>query len=390
MPVLHRRQGGSADRVQSARATKPDRDGGLPSGGTVLRKSLLVASASFLLPLLLTACKSNDNGPKTQTISISGAGSTFVYPAMTHWIAEYQQANPNTHINYQSIGSGGGIQQVRVGTVDFGASDVALTDEQSKTMPALLQIPETAGPVCITYNLPDVKQPLRLTSAAIAGIYLGTIKTWQDAEITKANPGVKLPKMPIVVVHRADGSGTTGIYTEYLSAISPEWKSKIGFGTSVNWPVGLGGKGNEGVTGQVNNAVGSIGYVELAYAVQNNLPVAAVQNLAGNFVQPSIASTSAAIDGDKTIIAADPRTPIVNPPATAPDAYPIAGLTFLLVPKDGTDMAKRAELKHFIAYIISNGQAVAGTLNYAPLPESVQAFDKQQLDNMLAGGQAIQ
>ena len=355
----------------------------------MLRKSLLVASASFLLPLLLTACKSNDNGPKTQTIALSGAGSTFVYPAMTHWIAEYQQANPNTRINYQSIGSGGGIQQVRVGTVDFGASDVALTDEQLKTMPALLQIPETAGPVCITYNLPDVKQPLHLTAAAIAGIYLGTIKSWQDAEITKANPGVKLPKLPIVVVHRADGSGTTGIYTEYLSAVSPEWKSKIGFGTSVNWPVGLGGKGNEGVTGQVNNAVGAIGYVELAYAVQNNLPVAAVQNLAGNFVQPSIASTSAAIDGDKAVIAADPRTPIVNSPATAPDAYPISGLTFLLVPKDGTDKAKRAELKKFIQYIISNGQAVAGTLNYAPLPESVQAFDKQQLDNMLAGGQAI-
>lgn len=355
------------------------------------RKSLILATAALTLPLVvLTACKSNDNGTQRETIAISGAGSTFVTPAMSHWTDAYQRAHSNVRINYQSIGSGGGIQQVRAGTVDFGASDVALTDDQLKTMPPILQIPETAGPVCITYNLPDVKQPLQLTSAAIAGIFLGTIKTWQDPAIAKANPGVNLPKSSIVVVHRADGSGTTGIYTEYLSAVSPEWKTKVGFGTSVGWPVGLGGKGNEGVTGQVNNAVGSIGYVELAYAVQNKLPVAAVQNLAGKFIIPSIQSTSAAIAGSKDIITADPRTPIVNPPATAPDAYPISGLTFLLVPKDGTDRAKRAELKKFIQYIIGDGQAVAATLNYAPLPDSVQQFDKQQLDMMLAGGKPIQ
>jgi phosphate transport system substrate-binding protein len=361
------------------------------SGGKMPRKSLAIATIALTLPLvLLTACKSKDNGTQSQSVAIAGAGSTFVYPAMSHWIADYQQTHPNASINYQSIGSGGGIQQVRAGTVDFGASDVALTDDQLKTMPAVLQVPETAGPVCITYNLPDVKQPLQLTPAAIAGIYLGTIKSWQDPEITKANPGVKLPKTSIVVVHRADGSGTTGIFTEYLSAISPEWKGKVGFGTSVGWPVGLGGKGNEGVTGQVNNAAGSIGYVELAYAQQNKLPVAAVENLAGKFIQPSIGSTSAAIAGAKDIITADPRTPIVNSPATAPDAYPISGLTFLIVPKDGTDHAKRAELKKFIQYIIGDGQSVAGTLNYAPLPESVQQFDKQQLDQMLAGGQPIQ
>ncbi|HUZ04547.1 MAG TPA: phosphate ABC transporter substrate-binding protein PstS [Acidobacteriaceae bacterium] len=354
------------------------------------RKILVLALATLTLPLLLTACKSNDKSAQSETIAISGGGSTFVTPAMSHWTDTYQQAHPNTRINYQSIGSGGGIQQVRAGTVDFGASDVALTDDQLKTMPAVLQIPETAGPVCITYNLPDVKQPLQLTAAAVAGIYLGTIKTWQDPAITKTNPGIKLPKTSIIVVHRADGSGTTGIYTEYLSAVSPEWKTKVGFGTSVSWPVGLGGKGNEGVTGQVNNAVGSIGYVELAYAVQNNLPVAAVENQAGKFIQPSIASTSAAIDGDKDVISADPRTPIVNSPATAPGAYPISGLTFLIVPKDGTNLAKRAELKKFIQYIIGDGQIVAGGLNYAPLPESVQAFDKQQLDLMLAGGQPIQ
>lgn len=357
----------------------------------MIRKILIGTIAACTLPLvLLTACKSNDDGAQPKTTSLSGAGSTFVFPAMSHWTDAYQQAHPNVKINYQSIGSGGGIQQVRAGTVDFGASDVALTDDQLKTMPAVLQIPETAGPVCITYNLPDVKQPLQLTPAAIAGIYMGTIKTWQDPEIVKSNPGVKLPKTAIVVVHRADGSGTTGIFTEYVSAVSPEWKTKVGFGTSVSWPVGLGGKGNEGVTGQVNNAVGSIGYVELAYAVQNNLPVASVENLAGKFIQPSIASTSAAIDGSKDIIAADPRTPIVNPPASAPDAYPISGLTFLIVPKDGTDHAKRAELKKFIQYIVGDGQVVAGSLNYAPLPESVQQFDKQQLDLMLAGGQPIQ
>ncbi|HUZ05722.1 MAG TPA: phosphate ABC transporter substrate-binding protein PstS, partial [Acidobacteriaceae bacterium] len=351
--------------------------------------SLAIATAVLTLPLLLTACKSKDNGTQTETVSISGAGSTFVYPAMTHWIDTYQQAHPNTRINYQSIGSGGGIQQVRVGTVDFGASDVALTDEQLKTMPPVLQIPETAGPVCITYNLPEVKQPLQLTPAAVAGIFLGTVKSWQDPEIVEANPGVKLPKTSIVVVHRADGSGTTGIFTEYLSAVNNDWKTKVGFGTSVNWPVGLGGKGNEGVTGQINNANGSIGYVELAYAMQNKLPVASVQNQAGKFVAPSIESTSAAIAGSKDIITADPRTPIVNPPATAVNAYPISGLTFLIVPKDGADRAKRAELKKFIQYMIGDGQSVAGTLNYAPLPDSVQQFDKQQLDQMLAGGQPI-
>jgi phosphate transport system substrate-binding protein len=339
--------------------------------------------------LLLTACKSNDNGTQSETVAISGAGSSFVNPAMTHWIPVFQQQNPNVSINYQSIGSGAGIQQVRAGTVDFGASDVALTDDQLKTMPAVLQIPETAGPVCITYNLPDVKVPLQLTPAAIAGIYLGKIKSWQDPEIAKSNPGVKLPRTGIVVVHRADGSGTTGIYTEYLSAVSPEWKTKVGSGTSVSWPLGLGGKGNEGVTGQVNNAVGAIGYVELAYAVENKLPVASIENAAGKFIAPSIQSTSAAIAGSKDIITADPRTPIVNPPASAPDAYPIAGLTFLMVPKDGTNRAKRAALKKFIQYIIGDGQAVAATLNYAPLPDSVQQFDKQQLDQMLAGGQPL-
>lgn len=360
----------------------------LPSGGTMLRKTLGTTIALLTL-LMLTACKSN-HGAQSGTIALSGAGSTFVYPAMSQWIAGYQQAHPSAQINYQSIGSGGGIQQVRVGTVDFGASDVALTDEQLKTMPAVLQIPESAGPVCITYNLPDVKQPLQLTPAAIAGIYLGTIKTWLDPEIAKANPGVKLPAGNIVVVHRADGSGTTGIFTEYLSAISPAWKSKVGFGTSVGWPVGLGGKGNEGVTGQVNNATGSIGYVELAYAQQNKLPVAAVENQAGKFILPSTASTSAAIDGAKDIIAADPRTPIVNSPASAPEAYPISGLTFLIVPKDGPDHAKRSELKKFIQYIITDGQNAASALNYAPLPESVQQFDQQQLGQMLAGGQPIQ
>ena len=353
------------------------------------RKLFVTGIAIATLPLvILTACKSKDAQP--EIVALAGAGSTFVTPAMSHWTDAYQMAHTNARINYQSIGSGGGIQQVRAGTVDFGASDVALTDDQLKTMPAVLQIPETAGPVCITYNLPDVKQPLQLTANAIAGIFLGTIKKWQDPEIAKANPGVKLPATSIIVVHRADGSGTTGIYTEYLSAVSSEWKTKVGFGTSVSWPVGLGGKGNEGVTGQVNNAMGSIGYVELAYAVQNNLPVAAVQNQAKKFILPSTASTSAAIAGAKDSITADPRTPIVNSPATAPDAYPISGLTFLLVPKDGPSVAKRAELKKFIQYIIGDGQAVAGTLNYAPLPDSVQQFDQQQLSQMLAAGQPIQ
>jgi len=333
----------------------------------------------------LTACKSSSNN----NVEISGAGSTFINPVMTRWTADFTKLHPNVLINYQSIGSGGGIQQVKAKTVDFGASDVALKDEQLATMQPLVQIPETAGPVCITYNLPGLDQPLKLSADALAGIFLGTIRNWQDPKLTKENPGVKLPKLPVVVSHRSDGSGTTGIFTEYLSAVSPDWKTKVGSGTAVSWPVGIGGKGSEGVTGNIRNSPGAIGYVELSYAQQNNLPTALIENQAGKFVAATADGTTADIAAFSSQISQDPRQPIVNPAANAPDAYPISGLTFLLVPKDGPDVAKRTALKQFIQYIITDGQATAGGLNYAPLPDSVKQYDQQQLQQLTANGQPI-
>ena len=353
------------------------------------RFRILTLAASALLSTGLVACNSG-GGSNSENVQLSGAGSTFVYPVMTHWIQSYDQAHQGTQINYQSIGSGGGIEQVKNKTVDFGASDAALTDAQLAGMSPLIQVPETAGPVCITYNLPELSQPLQLSPEVLAGFFLGTIKSWNDPRIAKDNPGVKLPNHTVVVVHRADGSGTTHIFTDFLSAVSPEWKQKAGAGNSVQWPVGLGGKGSEGVTGQLRQSPGAIGYVELTYAQQNNLPVAKIKNLAGHYVSPTADGTTAAIAAFGTQLAKDPRQPIVNPPATASTAYPIAGLTFLLIPKDGPDKAKRTALKSFVQYIIADGQAEAGKLNYAPLPDSVKQYDQQQLGTLTAGGQPIQ
>ncbi|HZD51392.1 MAG TPA: phosphate ABC transporter substrate-binding protein PstS [Silvibacterium sp.] len=341
-------------------------------------------AALLTVALTFTACKSSNN------VQISGAGSTFIYPVMTRWIQDFSQSHPSVQINYQSIGSGGGIQQVRSHTVDFGASDAALSDEELKSMPPVIQIPESAGPVCITYNLAELSQPLQLSPESLAGIFLGTVKTWHDPLIVKDNPGVKLPNEPIVVVHRADGSGTTNAFTTYLSAVSPEWQSKVGKGTSVQWPLGLGGKGSEGVTGQLRQSPGAIGYVELTYAQQNHLPVVKMKNQAGNYIAPTAQSTTAAINAFTAQLSQDPRQPIVNPPASAADAYPISTLTFLIIPKDGPDKDKRTALKNFISYIITDGQSTAESLNYAPLPDGVKQFDQQQLSQMTAAGQPIQ
>ena len=314
-----------------------------------------------------------------QAQQIIGAGSTFVNPIMTHWVPDFQKTHPGVQINYQSIGSGGGIQQVKNGLVDFGASDVALTDEQLKTMPGLVQIPESAGPVCITYNVEGLSKPLQLSGETLAGIFLGKITKWNDAAIAKTNPGVKLPGSDIIVAHRSDGSGTTGILTSYLSAVSPEWKSRVGSNIAVKWPTGLGGKGSEGVTGIVKQNPGSIGYVELSYALENKLPVVLMQNQAGKYVAPSTDSASAAIDAFKAQLAKDVRDPIVNPSASAPKAYPITGLTFLLVPTQGKDAAKSKAVKEFVSYVISQGQAIAPALHYAPLPPSISKLDQNLL-----------
>ncbi len=340
----------------------------------------------FLLGLCFAACnsgsKSLSNAPQANSNSseMIGAGSTFIYPIMTRWISAFQSAHSGTQINYQSIGSGGGIQQLKKGLVDFGASDAALDDDQLKDMPALVQIAESAGPVCITYNLPELKAQLKLSAATLAGIFLGSIKSWQDPAVKKDNPGVSLPKDAIVVAHRSDGSGTTNIFTTYLAKVSPDWNKKVGKGISVNWPIGLGGKGSEGVTGVVKQTPGGIGYVELTYAKENNLPVASVRNQSGNWIEPSAAATTAAINAYSDELTKDIRTPIVDPPASAKDAYPIAGLTFLLVPKQGKTPARSQALKDFVQYIVTDGQNQAESLFYARIPPSLQ----QQAQTLLA------
>lgn len=322
-----------------------------------------------------------------QTAQLTGAGSTFVFPIMSRWAADYKQAHPGVDINYQSIGSGAGIQQVKNQTVDFGASDAALSNSQLTEMPAVVQIAESAGPVCLTYHLGGLQRPLRLSGPAIAGIFLGRITYWNDAAIARTNPGVQLPHKPVLVAHRSDGSGTTSIFTIYLSAVDGEWKQKVGSGTAVNWPVGLGGKGNEGVTGLVKQTEGAIGYVELAYANHNHLPVADVQNVAGQFVTPSPASTSAAIAARKAELAKDVRAPIENAPGA--NSYPIAGLTFLILPKDGPDLAKRQALKNFVEYVLTKGQASATGLDYAPLPASIQQLDTKLLGQLTVAGKPL-
>ncbi len=335
----------------------------------------------------MTACNSSSS---SQHVDLNGAGSTFVYPIMGHWIEDFQQSHPAVRINYQSIGSGGGIQQVKSGTVDFGASDAPLSDADMAGMTPIIQIPESAGPICVTYNLDGLQQPLQLSAATLAGLFLGQITSWQDPLLKKDNPGRMLPNTKVTIVHRAEGSGTTDAFTTYLAAVSPEWSQKVGKGKSVSWPTGLGAKGSEGVTGQVKQTPGAISYVELTYATQNKLPVAAIKNQAGKFVMPSTAGTTAAIDAFKDQLAQNTRTPIANPPASASDAYPISTLTFLLIPKDGKDAQKRAALKQFLQYVVGEGQTSASGLSYAPLPDAVKQQNAQALGQLTVNGQAIQ
>ncbi len=301
---------------------------------------------------------------------INGAGATFPYPLYSKWFSEYAKIDPTVKFNYQSIGSGGGIKQIIAQTVDFGASDKFLTDEQLKSAPGkLLHIPTVMGAVVVTYNVPGVEKGLKLTSDVVADIFLGKITKWNDPRIVSVNKGMKLPDSPIVVVHRSDGSGTSAIFTDYLSNVSSEWKSKVGMGASVNWPVGLGGKGNEGVAGQIKNIKNSIGYVELAYAHENNLPFASLKNASGSFVEPSIKSTSAAAAGAAKNMPADFRISLVN--QQGKDTYPIVGFTWLLVYEQQKDPVKGKKLVEFLNWELKKGQKMAAAILYAPLPEKV-------------------
>lgn len=343
--------------------------------------TLLLATVTIIG---LAGCNSG-----TKSITLSGAGSTFIFPVMGHWAENFHAKHAGIYINYQSIGSGGGIQQVRAGTVDFGATDVPLNDQDLASMPPVLQVPESAGPVCITYNLPGLTRPLRFSPGTLAGIFLGKIVSWRDPAIRQENPDATLPNEEIVVVHRADGSGTTSAFTSYLAAISPAWSAQVGSGMSVSWPVGLGGKGSEGVTGEIKQSPGSIGYVELPFAAENRLPVASIENQAGQFIRPTISSAGLAMTAFEKALAFDPRHSVVNPPARAVHAYPISTLTFLLVRRDGKNPERRAALKQFIAYVVTDGQKEAAALHYAPLPQTLQQQNLQLLEQMMADGKPI-
>jgi len=308
---------------------------------------------------------------------------------MTNWISSYQQIHPSTLINYRSIGSGAGLSELKKNMLELAASDAPLSDNQISQMFPIIQVPVTAGPVCAIYNLPELKTPLRLSGSTLAGIFLGNIISWQDPAIERDNPGVKLPRAAIIVVHRSDGSGTTGILTGYLTKVSPEWSQKAGQGLSVSWPVGIGADGSKGVIEFVKQNPGTIGYAELNYAKENKLPVALIQNRAGAFVVPSPASTAAAIEAFSEALSKDARTPIVDPPASAKEAYPLAGLTFLLVPKDGSDPDERRAVRDFLQYTVTSGQDSAESLDYAKLPKSLQQQDLSILGGLTVSGQPL-
>ena len=309
--------------------------------------------------------------------TLSGAGATFPYPMYSKWFSEYSKSHSGVEINYQSIGSGGGIRQVTAGTVDFGASDMPMTDKQlqeSKTK--ILNLPTVLGADVPAYNIPGVTGEVKFTPEVLAGIFLGKISKWNDKAITAANPGVNFPDKDIIVVHRSDGSGTTFIWTDYLSKVSPEWKTQVGSDTSVKWPVGLGNKGNEGVSGLIRQMSGSIGYVELIYAVQNNIPYGSVRNSAGNFVKASLESVSAAA-ASAPKMPPDFRVSITNAPGK--DAYPIASFTWLLIPLPSKDPAKGKILNDFLNWMVTDGQKMTAALSYAPLPDNVVAKEKEAI-----------
>jgi len=336
-------------------------------------KKLVVLGLTVLPTFLATAAM----GAET----INGAGATFPNPIYQQWFGEFKMAHPDVSINYQSLGSGAGVRQLTEGTVDFGASDMVMTDDQLKAMadakkPTPLHFPTVLGAVVLTYNIPGVTSDLNLTPEAIAGIYLGSVTKWNDPKIASANPGVSLPAKDIEVVHRSDGSGTSYIFTDYLSKVSPEWKMKVGVNASVSWPLGLGGKGNEGVTGLVKQTPDSIGYVELIYAVQQKMPYANVKNASGKFVKASFTSVTAAAAAAKEM-PEDFRVSITN--GMGAGVYPISSFTWLLIPSEIKDPAKKKSITDFLAWMLTTGQKDCEGLQYAQLPKAVVAKEQKQI-----------
>jgi phosphate transport system substrate-binding protein len=337
------------------------------------RLSTALLAAAALLPALALA----------DALLVTGAGATFPFPLYSKWFSDYNKKYPDLRFNYQSIGSGGGIKQITEKTVDFGASDAPMTDEELSKAPGIVHVPTVLGAVVVTYHAPV--EGLRLTPETVAGLFLGRITKWNDPALAKDNPGVKLPDVSVMVVHRSDGSGTTAIFTDYLAKVSPEWKSKVGAGKSVKWPAGLGAKGNEGVTGLVKGTPGAVGYVELAYATQNKLAMAALRNHDGVFVKPSLEGTSAAAAG--VAMPADYRVSITD--AAGKESYPIAAFTYLLVQGDQGDRAKGEAVLRFLWWAIHEGQGSAPSLDYAALPKPVVAKLEQTLQAMKVQGKPL-
>jgi phosphate transport system substrate-binding protein len=329
-----------------------------------MRKIVLFVCALMAMPVL---------GQTT----LNGAGATFPNPMYSKWFSEYHKIHPDVQINYQPIGSGGGIRQVTAGTVDFGASDMPMTDKQLQDAKfKILNIPTVLGAVVPAYNIPGVTGEIKFTPDALAGIFLGKITMWNDKAITSANPGMNFPDKAIIVVHRSDGSGTTFIWTDYLSKVSPEWKSQVGSDTSVKWPIGMGGNHNEGVAGMIRQLSGSIGYIELIYAIQNNIPYGSVRNSSGVFLKASLEGvTAAAASAPKMPV--DFRVSITNAPGK--DAYPISSFTWLLIPAQSKDAAKGKILNDFLNWMVTDGQKMTASLSYAPLPDNVVVKVKEAI-----------
>ena len=315
--------------------------------------------------------------PAFAQTTLNGAGATFPYPIYSKWFSEYHKAHSDVQVNYQSIGSGGGIRQVLAGTVDFGASDGPMTDEQlGQAKVKILHIPTVLGAVVPAYNIPGVTGEVKFTPEALAGIFLGKITSWNDKALTAANPGVNFPNQPIVVIHRSDGSGTSYIFTDYLSKVSADWKNGPGKGTSVKWPVGLGGKGNEGVAGMIRQMEGSVGYVELIYALQNKITYGSMKNPAGDFVKANLESVTTAAASVKNM-PADFRVSITNAPGKG--AYPISSFTWLLIPTKSQDPNKGKILTDLLNWCETDGQKLTADLSYAPLPDTVVAKVKEAI-----------
>ena len=356
--------------------------------------SRTVSRTGFWISLLIIAafalaCSgSGGSGGSGGPIKLQGAGATFPNPLYQKWVSEFSKQHPNIRIDYQSIGSGGGIKQIQAQTVDFGASDAPMTDAEMKAAPGeLIHVPTVLGAVVLTYNLQGLAKPLRFSPDVIADIFLGKITKWNDARIKADNTEANLPAADITVVHRAESSGTSFVFTDYLAKVSPDWKQKVGADKSPNWPAGQGGKGNEGVTGQIKQQPNTIGYVELAYAVQNKLPAALIKNASGNFVEPSIDAVTAAAAASAAMTPDDLRVSITN--ANGAGVYPISSFTYILAYKDQKDATKGKALVDFVWWGIHDGESFAKDLLYAPLPSEIVKRAEAKINSIMAGGQKL-